>query len=262
MKFDPHLPMKTQSLLRLLCALFSCALPVTLQAKEKNPGHSGSIQFSCATWDTLPNQELFYQHGGEYLPIELSVGQRSKAYPLKGVEALELFIRKATVAGAAESNAAVEYERVGTAPLLPDAKRMLFLIDAKKDAKKDAKSLPLRVLGIDDSLEIFPAGSYRFFNQTPGLLRIDFGGATHDFPPGELKIVTPVLPEAGGFLPVVIKNEQGLSLLENRFLAQRTGRELVIISPPAEGRTGIAIQSLSEIIPVSPPNVKKPTSRK
>ena len=254
--------MKTQSLLRLLFALFSFALPLALQAKDENPGHSGSIQFSCAVWDTLPNPELFYHHGGEYLPIELSVGQRSKAYPLKGVEALELFIRKATVAGAAESSAAVEYERVGTAPLLPAVNRMLFLIESKKDAKKDANGLPLRVLGIDDSLEIFPAGSYRFFNRTPDLLRIEFGGATHDLPPGELKIVTPVLPEAGGFLPVVIKNEQGLSLLENRFLAQRTCRELVIIGPPAEGRTGIAIQSLSEIIPVSPPNAKKPTSRK
>jgi hypothetical protein len=60
---------------------------------------------------------------------------------------------------------------------------------------------------------------------------------------------------------VVIKNEQGLSLFENRFLAQRTGRELVIISPPAEGRTELVIKFLSEIIPVSPPNAKKPTSR-
>lgn len=56
-----------------------------------------------------------------------------------------------------------------------------------------------------------------------------------EYLPSELKIVTPVLPEAGGFLPVVIKNEQGLSLLENRFLALRPGRELVIISPPARG---------------------------
>jgi len=257
MKFDPHLPMKTQSLLRLLFALFSFALPTALQAQDESPEQSGSIQFTCAVWDTLPYPELFYQHDGKYLPMEISVGQRSKAYPLEVVEALELFIRKKLPAAAAQSNAAVEYERVGTAPLLPDVKRMLFLIDAKKDAK----GLPLRVLGIDDSLEIFPAGSYRFFNQTPGLLRIDFGGATHDLPSGKLKLVTPVLPEAGGFLPVVIKSEQGLSLFENRFLAQRTGRELVIISPPTEGRTELVIKFLSEIIPVSPPNAKKPTSR-
>jgi hypothetical protein len=242
--------MKTQSLLRLFFALFFFALPHALQAKDESSSHSGSIQFSCAVWEKLTYPELFYHHGGEYLPIEISVGQRSKAYPIKGVEALELFIRKKMPAGAAESNAAVEYERVGTAPLLPDVKRILFLIDAKKDAN----GLPLRVLAIDDSLEIFPAGSYRFFNQTPDLLRIKFGGATHDLPQGALKVVTPELPEAGGFLPVIIKNEPGRILLENRFLAQRTGRELVIIGPPAEGRTGIAIQFLSEIIPASPPS--------
>jgi hypothetical protein len=246
--------MKTQSLLQLLFALFSFALPLALQAKDESPGHSGSIQFSCAVWEKPPYPELFYHHGGEYLPIEISVGQRSKAYPLNGVEALELFIRKKMPAGAAEPSAAVEYERVGKAPLLPDVKRMLFLIEAKKDAN----GLPLRVLGIDDSLEIFPAGSYRFFNQTPDLLRIKFGGATHDLPQGALKVVTPELPEAGGFLPVIIRDEQGRILLESRFLAQRTGRELVIIGPPAEGGTGIAIRFLSEIIPPSPPSTQEP----
>ena len=250
--------MKTQSLLRLLFALFSFALPVSLQAKEKSPGHSGSIQFSCVALEKLAYPELFYHHHGEYLPIEISVGQRSKAYPLKGDEALEWFIRKKMPAGAAESNAAVEYERIGTAPLLPDVKRILFLLDAKKDVN----GLPLRVLGIDDSLEIFPAGCYRFFNQTPDLLRIEFGGATHDLPPGALKVVTPELPEAGGFLPVIIRDEQGRILLENRFLAQRTVRELVIIGPPAEGRTEIAIQSLSEIIPAGSPSTQKPARSK
>lgn len=250
--------MKTQSLLRLLLALFFFALPVGSQAKDESSGNSAAIQFSCTFWEKPPYPELFYRHGGEYLPVELSVGQRSKAYPLKGVEALELFIRKKMPAGAEESNAALEYERVGTAPLLPDVKRMLFLIEAKNDAN----GLPLRVLGMDDSLQTFPAGSYRFFNQTPDLLRIEFGGATHDLPQGELRIVIPELPEAGGFLPAIIRNEQGNILLENRFLAQRTGRELVIIGPPPEGRTEMAIKFLSEIIPVSPPSTRKPGRRK
>jgi len=36
----------------------------------------------------------------------------------------------------------------------------------------------------------------------------------------------------------------------------------VIIGPPAEGRTGIAIQSLSEIIPASPPSTQKSARNK
>lgn len=258
MNFDPLLLMKTQSLLRLFFALSFLATPVVLQAKGDSSGDSGGIQFSCAVWEKPPYPELFYHHGSEYLPIELSVGQRSKAYPLKDVEALELFTRKKLSTAAAEANAAAQYERVGIATLLPNVKRMLFLIEAKKDAN----GLPLLLLGIDDSLEIFPAGSYRFFNQTPDLLRIEFGGGTHDLPPGELKIVTPELPEAGGFMPAIIRNEQGHILLENRFLAQRTVRELAIIGPPAEGRTELAIQFLSEIISGSPPSTQKPARGK
>lgn len=250
--------MKTKSLLAIFLGILPFALPASLQAKDRDSAPAAAINFTCAAWGVLPYPELFYHRGGEYLPVELSAGQRSKVYPLKGAEVFELFSRKETVAGAGESSATPEYERVGTTTLPVGATRMLFLIDAKKDAN----GLPLQLLAMDDSLETFPAGSYRFFNQTPELLRIDFGGATHDLPPSELKIVRPVLTEAGGFLPVVIKNEQGRSLLENRFQAQRTGRELVIISPPAEGRTELAIKFLSELIPDSPPNAKKPTSRK
>jgi hypothetical protein len=250
--------MNIKTLLAILLGIGPLSHSAGLQAKDEKPSTPEAIKFTCATWDTLPNPELFYHHSGEYLPVELAAGQRSQAYPLKGAEVFELFIRKATVAGAAEAITLPEYEKVGMTTLPEGVKRMLFLIDAKKNAS----GLSLQLLALDDSLETFPAGSYRFFNQTPELLRIDFGGATHDLPPGELKIVTPVLPEAGGFLPVVIKNEQGRSLLENRFLAQRTCRELVIISPPAEGRTELVIKFLSELIPDSPPNAKKPKSRK
>jgi len=98
-------------------------------------------------------------------------------------------------------------------------------------AKNEGQGPPLQLSAMDDSLESFQTGSYRFLNRTPDLLQINFGGATHEFPPGELKIVTPVLPEAGGFIHVAMKNEQRFSLFANRFLAQRNGRELVIISP-------------------------------
>jgi hypothetical protein len=250
--------MKTKSLLAIFLSILPFVLPATLQAKDKDSGPAAASNFTCAVWGVQPYPELFYHQGGEFLPVELSPGQRSKVYPLKGTEVFELFIRKATVAGTADSSAPPEYEKVGVTALPEGAKRMLFLIEAKNEGQGP----PLQLLAMDDSLEAFPAGSYRFLNRTPELLRIDFGGATHDLPPGELKIVTPVLPEAGGFLPVVIKNEQGLSLFENRFLAQRNGRELVIISPPTEGRTALVIKFLSEIIPVSPPNAKKPTSRK
>jgi hypothetical protein len=87
-------------------------------------------------------------------------------------------------------------------------------------------------------------------------------GVTHELPQVTLKVVTPELPEAGGFLPAIIKNEEGRNVLENRFFAQRSGRELVIISPPAEGRTELVMKFLSDTIPASPPSDRKPSHRK
>ncbi|MEI8039126.1 MAG: hypothetical protein WCJ14_12120 [Verrucomicrobiota bacterium] len=246
----------------LLSAVWLAILPLatsaTVLAKGEDSGHSQAVGFSCAVWENLPFPELFYRHGTEYLPVELTAGQRSKVHPLKGVETLELFIRKAQAADATAPSAARNYNRVGMAPMLKGVKRMLFLIEAKQDST----GMPLQLLGMDDTLEAFPAGSFRFLNQTPNPLRILCAGATHELPPGALQVVTPELPKAGGFLPVIIKNEDDRKLLENRFFAQPTGRELIIIRPPAEGRTELVMKFLSDPIPASPRSSRKPPDRK
>jgi len=258
MKFNLPSLMKNKFILTLLLTLLPLATSVTMQAKGEDAGRSKGMEFTCAVWEHLPYPELFYRQGSEHLPLVLSEGQRSKIYPLKGAESLELFTRKDKPAAAGTSNVSLEYELIGTAPLLKGVKRMLFLIEAKKDAK----GLPLQLLGIDDSVETYPAGSFRFINQTPDLLRIEFGGTSCELPPGALKVVMPEIPAAGGFLPAIIKNAEGRNLLENRFFAQHAGRELVIIKPPAEGRTELVMAYLSDTVAVSPVPAKKPASRK
>jgi len=250
--------MKNNFMLTLILTLLPLATSITMQAKGDNSGETGAVEFTCAVWEHLPYPELFYRQGSEHLPLVLSEGQRSKVFPLKKAESLELFTRKDKAAAAGTSNVTLEYELIGTAPLLKGVKRMLYLIESKKDAK----GLPLQILGIDDSLEKFPAGSFRFINQTQDLLRIEFGGTICELPPGAMELMLPEIPDAGGFLPAIIKNAEGRNLLENRLLAQRLGRELVIIKPPAEGRTELVMKFLSDVIPVSPPPVKKPDSRK
>jgi hypothetical protein len=251
-----------RSYARIWLAAFLAILPLatssTLEAKEKKSASPETIEFSCVAWDNLPCPELFYRQGNKYLPIKLSPGQRSQSYQLQDAHALELFIQKEKAAGGGKPASSDKYELGGLAPLLEGAKSMLFLIEVRKASN----GLPLQLRGMDDSLETFPAGSFRFLNLTPDLLRIEFGGATHELPPGEMKVVTPELPAAGGFLPVTIKKEDDRNILENRFFAQRTGRELVVISPPAEGRTEISLKFLSDFIPASPPNGKKAAPRK
>ena len=245
--------MKKKFPLTLAVALLPFAAPLTMQAEGEKPGGAGAVEFTCASWDDLPYPELFYRRGGEHLPLKISAGQRSQAYPLKGAGMLELCIRKGD-----PSDEPVEYEKVGAAPLPEGVRRMLFLIESKKDAN----GLPLQLLGMDDSLETFPAGSFRFINRTPDQLRIEFGGTVCQLPPEAIKVVVPETPAADGFLSVVIKDGEGQMILENRFFTQPTARELVVISPPAGGKTGLSIKSLTEIVPVSPLPVKKPAPRK
>lgn len=74
---------------------------------------------------------------------------------------------------------------------------MLLLIEAKKDAK----GLPLPLLGFDDSVEIYTGGSVRFIHQTPDLLQNEFGVIICELSSSALKVVLPEIPAAGGFLP-------------------------------------------------------------
>lgn len=231
-----------------ILAILLSATPAMLDAKEPVSASPGIFEFSCVGWDHLPSPELFYRQGNKYLPIQLSSGQRSQVYTLKDAHALELFIQKESPADGGKPDSPDHYELAGLAPLLEGTKRMLFLIEAKEDSN----GLGLQLRGMDDSLESFPAGSFRFINLTPNFLMIEFGGATHELPEGEAKVVAPDLDATGGFVPVIIKDAEGRNILENRFFAQRTGRELVVISPPAEGRTEMSLKFLSDVIPASP----------
>jgi len=256
MKSRPVSLVLSKFLLTALLAVLPLASTATLQAGEPVSATPGIREFSCIAWDNLPCPELFYRQGNRYVPIKLSPGQRSQAYPLKDAHALELFFLKERAADSGKPASSDNFELAGLAPLLPEAKRMLFLIEVRKDFN----GLPLQLRGMDDSVETFPAGSFRFFNQTPNLLRIEFGGATLDVPQGEAKVVVPALTAAGGFLPVIIKDAEGRNILENRFFAQRTGRELVVISPPVEGRTEMSLKIFSDVIPASPTPPKKASS--
>ena len=207
--------MKNTFPLTLAFFLLPFAAPLTMRAEDGDPGGAGISEFTCASLDDPPPRGLFYRQGSEHLPLELSAGQRSQAYPTKGVPVLELFIRK--------GDPHVEpgdYEKAGTAPLPEGAKRVLFLIESKEDAN----DLPLQLHVMDDSLEAFPAGSFRFINLTPDLLRIELGETACELPPGAVKVVFPEIPVAGGFLPAIIKDAEGRNLLENRFLSQRASR--------------------------------------
>ena len=235
--------MKTQSLLRLLFALFCFALPVALQAKEKSPAHSGSIQFSCVVWEPLPITAVFYRDGKSYLPLEFFPGNRSQLYPLKDGNALELF-EKVTAA-----DGALTYKLVGRAPLVAGARRMLFLVNPAPNAA----GLPLRLYGVNDALDVFPPGTIRVINFSSAELQVKFAGQTSKLPRGGMSLVKSKVSKNGGFIPFLIGDPKGAVLFETRLFSQPTGRDMVFISAPAKPGDRLLIKVLPQLIPPEPP---------
>lgn len=202
-----------------------------------------SIQFSCVVWTDLSYPALYFRQGDEFLPLTLLPRQRSQIYSLQGREALELYVAKD------QANGTPGHELVGRAALPQGAKQMLFMIQESPSGGK----LPLTVYGMDDSLDAFPAGSFRFLNFTNLPLQVEFGGTTNKLSPQAIKVVQPEIPELGGFLPFMIKDSEGRTGFQTRLFGQPRGRKMVLIVPPTKMGEKLAVLFLPQIVPPPPP---------
>jgi hypothetical protein len=230
--------------LRFLLLAFCLAVPFVSEAQS--PQDSESFHFSCVAWENLPFPELYYREGKVMLPIKLAPGNRSEIYRLQGETALELYVLKT------DSQGEPNYEIVGRGTLLPETKRMLFLLSETKATN----GLPLALFGLDDSLKTFPPGTFRFINFTPYNLKAVFGGSTTTLPPKEVQVVKSNISQSGGFLPFLVSNNAGDTVFETRLYAQPTGREMVFITPVSDRQASrVAVKFISQIItPPAPTN--------
>jgi hypothetical protein len=209
------------------CVLLLAAGPALLRAQAAS-GMPG-VEFSCLVWEPLSIAEVFYRDGKSYLPLKFSPGNRSQLYPLKESTGLE-FYEKATGA-----DGATTYKPVGKAPLVKGARRMLFLVDPVPNST----GLPLRIFGVNDALDVFPPGTFRFLNFSSAALQVKFAGQTNKLPAGEISVVKSNVSDKGGFLPFQIGDSDGKVVFETRLFSQPSGREMVFI--------------LTQIIPPEPP---------
>lgn len=210
-----------------------------------------SIKFSCAVWDPLPNPEIFYRDGKSYLPIQFMPGRRSELYPIKESSGLELYEK------AVGPNDSLTYKLIGKAPLVAGARQALYLVDPTPTAA----GLPLTILGINDTLDIFPPGTFRFFNFCPAELRVKFGGQVSKLVAREDTVVKSNVSKKGGFLPFIIEDAASNIIFQTRLYGQPYGREMVFISPPANGAKLPRVKFLTEMVPPAPPSPPgKPSS--
>jgi hypothetical protein len=201
------------------------------------------VEFSCLVWEPLPIPEVFYLDGKSYLPLEFSLGNRSQLYPLKQATGLELFVKESG------ANGATTYKLVGKAPLAAGTRRMLFVIYPVPNSG----GLPLRLIAVDDSLNTFPPGTFKFVNFSNSALQVKFGGRNTKLPAGDISVVKSNVSEKGGFLPFLIGDANGQIVFETRLFGQSSGREMVFIGTPAEPGGLPRVMFLTQIIPPEPP---------
>lgn len=201
-----------------------------------------ALEFSCLVWEPLPVPAVFYLDGKSYRPLELSPGNRSNLYPLKESAALELYTRDVG-AGGAES-----YKLVGKSPLVAGTRRMLFVIDPAQQSA----GLPLAIFGMDDALDSFPPGTFKFLNFSVSALQVKFGGQISPLPAGEIRVVKSNVPKSGGFVPFLVGDAHGKIIFETRLFCQPTGREIVFIGPPAKPAGPPRVKFLTQTIPPEP----------
>jgi len=213
--------------------------------RAQTPQASSSLKFSCVIWNNLSYPTILYRQQNTYLPITLYPQNRSMQYPLAGEKNLNLYIPQV------QPDGKPGYRLMGTAPVIPGVKRMLFIIEEKNDAS----GLPLSLFGLDDSLDTFPAGAFRFFNFTDLPLQISFGGTTTALVPKAITVVPSEVSPSGGFVPLVIQNKAGKIVFQTRAFGEPTGREMVFVEPPTGPMGAYSVKFITELLPQKLPPI-------
>lgn len=229
------------------CALSFASLSAWSQAQaqaqaqnaEEKQGEN-SVQFTCMLWEGPLEKPLFYRDGEGYFPMTPFTGSRSKVHSLKISQEFSLHVEHEI-----EDQEEVFYRQVGKAPLLSGTKQILFLL-FKQEPEKE---MEFRILPIDDSLASFPAGSFRFINMTAEDLRVKFAGKIGKVPASKMTLMKSHVTSDGGLIPFLIGNRQGKKVFETRLFAQATGREIVFIGAPKQGRELPSVRFLPQLLP-------------
>ena len=141
------------------------------------------------------------------------------------------------------------YQLVAKAKI-PPSKQALFLVTPFKRQSV----IHYRIFTMDDSLEAFPRGAFRFANFYEQMLYVKCGKTVKKILPNKLTVVRAVDLPRGGFVPFLIADEKGKKIFGTRIFGQPAGRELVFISPPEESGGAPRVKFVSQLLaPSTPP---------
>jgi len=231
--------MKTRLQITTLARIVVIATASVLNVKAADHEAPAALEFSSVVWGTLSLSELYYPMGETFVPLDISLRKRSKIQALEKSEFFELYLRKESTAGE------VSYELVGQTALVPNAKRLLFFIEEGDEAAE----LPLQLRAFNDSLEVFPAGTFRMCNDTSETLQLVLNGVTIELKAGAVELIKTGVSKDGGFLPFSILDSVGNPVMETRVLCQAGERKMIIIHPPLKSQGSLVVNFLTEFIP-------------
>ena len=222
----------------LVWACFATLLCAQQQEKKKG------VQFSCMLWEGPLPQKIYYQDGEDYREVVPYTSSRSLPHWLKKSKEFRLFTMSQLEAKDGKEQEPV-YTLVGQSKLLPGISPILFLLIPSQGEE----GFKIRILALDDSLEGFPAGSFRFANFSAADLMVKFAGAVKKIPAREMTIMQSKIGKNGGMVPFLIGNEKGEKVFETRLFAQASGREIVFIGPPKKEGGLPSVRFLPQLLP-------------
>lgn len=225
----------------LLAILLSFIPQTSFAQKAPKTPKVKNYFFTCATWNNLSSEEIFYRSGKSYFPVEFINGERSNSYPLNRSHPFELYAKSF------DDKGDTTYNLLGKAKIPSDTRHILFIVEKASDSSDPS----LKIFGINDDLSSFPRGSYGFLNFTNTPLNINYDSELANVKPGKISIIIPKGAK-GGFKPLYIRNKRNDVIYSTRLYRQMNGREIAIILPSLDKRRPIKMRYLTQAISSQP----------
>ena len=236
---------KLRSILLLFAGFLLCGYVGAQDQKKKG------IQFSCMLWSGPLPEKIYYQDGEDYREVIPFTSSRSLPHQLEKSTQFRLF----TMSEVDGEDEEPVYTLVGQTALLPGVQRILFILFPTEDDA--SKALEIRIMALDDTLNGFPPGSFRFVNFSGSDLLVKFAGIIKKIPTQQITLMQSKIGKLGGLVPFMLGDNEGQKIFETRLFAQPNGREIVFIGKPKEVGGLPKVRFLPQLLPQKLPPIPK-----
>lgn len=228
--------------LTLITFFFLLHVPVWSQPVEEPL--SEELQFSCIFWEGKPSEDLYYRDGETFHLLKFRTAKRSRSFDLNRSEFFELY-RKAV----APVEGMPPYDLLSRSRI-PTTEQVLFVvIPLERDGR-----IQYRIISMDDSVQAFPPGTFRFVNFSSEDLLIKCGEEIEKVLARNMCVIRPDDATDARFVPFHIGNSQGKELYGTRIYGQPSGRELIFIIPPAKEGGIPRLKFISQLMALTAPD--------